>query len=1119
MPKKKKPVAKTKRLPKTAGFKAAKKTTAPAKESPSDAVKGSASYTAKDITVLKGLDPVRRRPGMYIGGTGIEGLHHLVWEVVDNSIDEAMAGFCNEITVILEKNNRVIITDNGRGIPVEKHKATGKSALETVLTTLHAGGKFGGSGYKVSGGLHGVGMSVVNALSVWVRAEVARGGKIYAQEFKRGKPQGKLKVIGKSSYTGTTIMFEPDPEIFETINFEWTRILTHLRQQSYLTKGVKINMFDRRTEPVQSYGFYFEGGVFSYVKHLNRQAKVVHQTPFYVEKEQDGMIVEIGMQYREDVKSFEICFANNIHTVDGGMHLVGFRTALTRVLNDYARKNNYIKEKEDNLSGDDVREGLTAVISVKLKNPQFEGQTKAKLGNPEARTVVTSVVGETLFAYLDEHPQEARSVIGKVLIAAKARLAAKAAKDVVLRKGALEGFALPGKLADCSSRDPENSELYLVEGDSAGGCFDGDTKVALVDGRHLTFKELIAEDKKNKTNYCYTIKGNGNVGVAQITNPRITKRNAEVIKVVLDNEEEFICTPDHKFMTRAGSYKEARELTLSDSLMPLYRQHSRIGQRITIEGYEMVFDPTKNRWVFTHNLSDKYNLEKGIYQEIEGAHKHHVDFNKLNNNPENLVRMNKEEHLAFHREMAHLTLHTEKIKEKCRKIRQTNEYKNRIKKTMTLPKMRKMLSTRAKKQWQNEEYKQFMAQKFLEFYRNNEGYRKSNNKMLAEAAKKYWANLANRQAQANRVRKYFIENPAAKSFLKEQAFKEWQNEDLRKWRREETKKQWTPEFRNRRKVSYNKTYLNKALGVLHQVYQERGVIDIDIYERIRKTRNDKSLIKFNTVSERFFDGNREKLAAAAINFNHKIKAIIPVKKKIDVYDLEVEGTHNFALASGIFVHNSAKQGRDRSFQAILPLRGKILNVERARLDRMLSSKEIKSIIIALGIGVGEEINLEKLRYHRIIIMTDADVDGAHIRTLLLTLFYRYFPILFEKGHIYIAQPPLYRLQRGGVGKYVYSDQEKDKAVAEMEKEESGAKKAEGAKKPAIVIQRYKGLGEMNPSQLWETTMDPKTRVMLKVTIEDAEKASENFEVLMGDEVEPRKRFIQIHAKNVKNLDI
>ena len=632
-------------------------------------------YGAKDITVLKGLEPVRKRPGMYIGGTSLDGLHHLIWEVVDNSIDEAMAGFCNEIKIVLMKDNHVRIDDNGRGIPVEKHKVTKKSALETVLTTLHAGGKFGSSGYKVSGGLHGVGISVVNALSKYVRAEIKRDGFVHVQEYKKGKPASKLKKDGKTKETGTTIIFEPDPEIFKKIEFDWDKVLTHLRQQAYLTRGVKITIVDERKKSkdlAPRHSFYFEGGIVSYLGYLNRGEKLIHDLPFYIEKEEEDILVETAFQYTDEIKGIEMSFANNIHTVEGGTHLMGFRTALTRVINDYARKNNFIKDKEENLSGEDVREGLQSIISIKLKEPQFEGQTKAKLGNAEVRGVVSSVVSGALSSFLEEHPQDARQIIGKCLLACKARKAAKAAKETVIRKGAMEGLTLPGKLADCSSRKAEDCELYIVEGDSAGG--------------------------------------------------------------------------------------------------------------------------------------------------------------------------------------------------------------------------------------------------------------------------------------------------------------------------------------------------------------------------------------------------------------------------------------------------SAKQGRDRGFQAILPLRGKILNVERARLDRVLTSKEIKALIIALGIGIGEEKDLSRLRYHRIIIMTDADVDGAHIRTLLLTFFYRYFPEVIELGHLYIAQPPLYKVMAGKESEYAYTEEDKDEILNNM-------------KGKKVVLQRYKGLGEMNPGQLWDTTMDPSNRMMFKVGVEDVAKADEIFDILMGNEVEPRRRFIQTNAKSVKNLDI
>jgi DNA gyrase subunit B len=631
------------------------------------------SYGADQIQVLEGLSAVRKRPGMYIGTTDVRGLHHLVWEIVDNSIDEAMAGFCTHVDVILHKDGSCSVEDNGRGIPVDKHSKTGKSALETVMTVLHAGGKFGGGGYKVSGGLHGVGVSVVNALSSRVVAEVHRNGKIHLQEYHRGDAGDELKVTGKTDHTGTKITFYPDDEIFESTVFDCQTVINRMRQQAYLTKGVTISIEDRRSGQERKCRFYFEGGVKSYVQHLNKNKEKIGEEIFYIEKDMDEGLIEIALQYNNSFQENIYTFANNIHTVDGGMHLTGFRSALTRTINTCARKLELLKEKDGNLTADDVREGLTAIVSVKLAEPQFEGQTKGKLGNAEMRTAVESAFNETFAEYLGENPGEAKAIIGKCTLAARARLAARAARDTVIRKGALEGMTLPGKLADCSSKDPSLSELFIVEGDSAGG--------------------------------------------------------------------------------------------------------------------------------------------------------------------------------------------------------------------------------------------------------------------------------------------------------------------------------------------------------------------------------------------------------------------------------------------------SAKQGRDRQIQAILPLRGKILNVEQARLDRIIGNNEVKNLVIALGVGIGETFDAGRLRYHKVVIMTDADVDGAHIRTLILTLFYRYFKELIEQGYIYIAQPPLYKISRGRKSQYAYTDKERDDILKEYGDEVK------------VSIQRYKGLGEMNPDQLWNTTMDPENRMMLQVSIEDAERADEVFDTLMGSEVMPRKKFIQAYAKEVKNLDI
>jgi DNA gyrase subunit B len=631
-------------------------------------------YDESQIQVLEGLEAVRKRPGMYIGSTSAKGLHHLVWEIVDNSIDEALAGYCSEINVVVEKDNSITVKDNGRGIPVGIHEKMGRPAVEVIMTVLHAGGKFGGGGYKVSGGLHGVGASVVNALSSVLEIYVHRDGSIHYQQFKKGVPQEDLKIIGETEVTGTIIHFIPDSEIFtETLEYDYDTLAHRLRELAFLNRGIRITIEDKRVEEGKKNEYYYEGGIASYVEHLNRTKEVIHEEVVFVEGEKDGISIEVALQYNESYTSNLYSFANNINTYEGGTHESGFKTALTRVINDYARKHNIFKDADSNLTGEDVREGLTAIVSLKHPDPQFEGQTKTKLGNSEARTVTDSVFTEKFEGFLLENPSAARKIVDKGLMASRARMAAKKARELTRRKSALEISSLPGKLADCSSKDPSISELYVVEGDSAGG--------------------------------------------------------------------------------------------------------------------------------------------------------------------------------------------------------------------------------------------------------------------------------------------------------------------------------------------------------------------------------------------------------------------------------------------------SAKQGRDRHFQAILPLRGKIINVEKARLDKILSNNEIRAIITALGTGIGEDFDISKARYHKIVIMTDADVDGAHIRTLLLTFFYRYMRQIIEHGYIYIAQPPLYKVQQGKKIEYAYNDRQLEEVLATM------------SENPKPGIQRYKGLGEMNPEQLWETTMDPVTRTLLQVSLQDAIEADETFEILMGDKVEPRRNFIQDNARYVKNLDI
>jgi len=1058
----------------------------------------SEKYNAESIKVLDGLEGVRKRPAMYIGSTGKEGLHHLVYEVVDNSVDEALAGVCTVIKVALNSDGSVTVEDNGRGIPVDMHPVYKKSAMEIIVTKLHAGGKFDNKAYIISGGLHGVGISVVAALSKKMTVEVKRDGKIYAQSYSIGKPTTDVKAIGKceEKETGTKVTFMSDDSIFSTNEFDFSVLATRFREIAFLNAGLKIILEDKRKEKEKKEVFEYAGGLQEFVKWINRSKEVLHK-PIYFRKEADHTVVEVAVQYNNSYQENIFGFVNTINTIEGGTHIIGFKTALTRVINDYAQKQGVLKE---GLTGDDVREGLAAIVSIKIKEPQFEGQTKTKLGNSEVKGYVDSVVTTCLSEFFEENPQIAKKIATKASEAAHAREAAKKAKDLVRRKSALGFSGLPGKLADCSSKKKEETEVYIVEGESAGGCFSGDTEVALTDGRNLSFKELVDEYEEGKENFCYTIKNDGSVGIAKIENPRVTKKDVQVIKVILDNGEEIVCTPDHKFMLRDGKYEEAQSLMKENSLMPLHRRISKMGGRITIDGYEMIWDQNKT-WVFTHLLADDYNLRNGVYSIEQGECRHHMDFNKLNNSPANIARMPKEEHLILHTKHLDKTLHRKDIKEKAAEAHKDADYRERISEWAKQPEISKMLSERAKKQWENPKYKEFMIKKFKEFYDSNEEYREKNSETLNAEQKKHWQSPENRKKAAEKVKKFFEENPDARQYLSELAKEQWKDEMLIVWRRQKTKEQWTPEFREKRKESYNKTYYIKTMALMKKVLEDNG--DMEIFDHVRIKNNDGSILSMKTFCKRFFDGDSEQMLEAVKNYNHKIKRVEWLNEKIDVYDIEVKETHNFALASGIFVHNSAKQARNKEFQAVLPLKGKILNVEKAAPAKVFSSEEISNLITVIGTGIGEEFNLEKLRYNKIIIMTDADVDGQHIKTLLLTFFYRFMPRLIENGNICVAVPPLYKVRKNK-DHYVYSDNALKRVLDKV-----------GAN---ANVTRFKGLGEMNPQQLWETTMNPNTRKLKKVMIEDAVEADETFSMLMGDEVGPRRAFIEEHAKEAM-LDI
>ena len=1057
----------------------------------------SKEYKAENIRVLEGLEGVRHRPAMYIGSTSKTGLHHLVWELMDNSIDEAMGGHCDLIEVTINKDGSLTVKDNGRGIPVDIHPVYKRPALEVAVTKLHAGGKFDKSNYKFSGGLHGVGISVVAALSKLMKIVVKKGGKIYQQEYKIGKPLYDMKTLGDcpKDDTGTEVTFMPDETIFSTTKFDFSTIHSRFKEMAFLNKGLKIILEDEESKKKEV--LHYEGGLIEFVKELNKSKEEIHK-PIYFFKEQDKLEVECAVQYNASYYENVLSFVNTVNTTEGGTHVVGFKTALTRAINDYANKNKM--NKGENLTGDDVREGLTAVVSVKIAEPQFEGQTKTKLGDADVKGIVDGIATTALTIFFEENPTIARRIVDKSMEAQKARNAAKKAKELVRRKNAFSVGGLPGKLADCSSNKMEESELYIVEGDSAGGCFSGETKVALADGRQISFKELSEEDSKGKKNFGYTIENYGSIGICQILHPRVTKKDVEVIKIILDNNEEIICTPDHKFMLRNGSYKEAQHLKTDDSLMPFHRRISKLGGRITIEGYEMIWDPQK-MWVFTHLLADQYNLKRKVYLPEQGDTRHHIDFNKRNNNPTNIIRLTKEEHLSLHNENLIKTLHRPDVKEKSIIAHQSPEYRKKMSEWAQQPQVKEVLSNNAKKQWSNPKYKQFMTQKFIEFYNTNEDYRKQNNEQLNKSQKEYWSNLEHKQKASEKVKRFFEQNPDAKEYLSEIAKKQWTDEELIIWRRQKTKEQWTPEFRKQRKESYNKTYYLKTISLMKQILENRG--NLEEFDKIRVQNRDKSILSQKEFCKRFFNNDAISMQETVVHWNHKIRKIEKLTQRMSVYDLEVPETHNFALASGIFVHNSAKQARNKEHQAILPIKGKILNVEKANPIKVFSHEEIANLITASGCGVGDQFDVAKLRYAKIIIMTDADVDGAHIRTLLLTFFFRFMPKLIEQGNIFIAVPPLYRIRKRG-DHYVYSDEELKKLVSKL----SGN----------VDVQRFKGLGEMNPEQLWDTTMDPKTRLLKKVTIDDAALADSVFVRLMGDDVEPRKQFIAEHASEAQ-IDI
>ncbi|MEF8825572.1 MAG: toprim domain-containing protein, partial [Halapricum sp.] len=914
----------------------------------------------------------------------------------------------------------------------------------------------------------------------------------------------KVRDSGPEEGTGTEIRFWPDEEIFETIDFEFSTLANRVRELAFLNSGVEITLTDERDGTEQ--WFHYDGGIREFVEYLNESKEPLHRDVIYFEDEDSGIHVEVAMQATAELQGSIHAFANNINTREGGTHLTGFKTALTRIVNDYATSNDLLKDLDETLKGDDIREGLTAVISVKHPDPQFEGQTKTKLGNSDVRGVVESAVHEHLGTYFEESPDTAEAIIGKAVEAAKARKAAKKAEELTRRKSALDSTALPGKLADCQTKDPSEAELFIVEGDSAGGCFTGDTKVALASGRSITFEELVTEHENGQSHYCYTVDDDGKICLERIENPRVTREDAPLVEVTLDNGEQITCTPDHEFMLRDGSYCAAADLDAGQSLMPLYKKESDTSEeRITIDGYEMVKQPIMNDfWEFTHLLADRYNIERSVYDPDAGDHKHHKDFDKRNNRPDNIERLTKDDHLELHREHVEETLHTPEVQEKLRELKQSKEFRQKMSERMQQEETVEILRAQAQEQWEDKEYKEKMQEAWWEYYNNNPAYRERVKNRLAEAAREYWSDEEHREEQSKRVEQYFEEHPEAVEQRQQQANEQWDNDELREWRSKKTEEQWTEEFREQRMEAYNQTCYENTIPFMKSVLQEEG--SLENYDEYRREEDDPNVLTKSTTIDKFFQDEQE-LRQAVQSHNHTVDSVERLDETADVYDLEVPGTHNFALDAGVFVHNSAKQARNPENQAVLPIRGKILNVEKHRLDRILENNEIRNLITALGTGIGDEFDIKNVRYKTIVLFTDADVDGAHIRTLLLTLLYRHMKPLLEAGYVYAAKPPLYRIRYRG---------ETYDAMTEADREEIVEEKCDGNPDQ---VQRFKGLGEMNPQQLWEATMDPDNRILKQITIDDAATADKMFSVLMGDAVEPRKQFIKEHSPEAEWVDI
>ncbi|SFP00849.1 intein C-terminal splicing region/intein N-terminal splicing region [Amycolatopsis arida] len=1061
-----------------------------------------ALYGADDLTHLEGLEAVRKRPGMYIGSTDSRGINHLFSEVVDNATDEGVAGHASRIVVTLHADGSVQVDDDGRGIPTGVHAKSGLSGVELVLTRLHAGGKFGGSGYKTSGGLHGVGASAVNALSRRFDVAVRQDGKVHEMSFAHGVPgvfdgpgpgarfsqQSGLRVTGRmkrGQRTGTSIRYWHDPRYFERgAELDVESVRAKLRHTAFLVPGVTYVLRAAVGGAIEEETFHFPDGLADMVEFLAPAGEkpvcgtlLVTGEGTYRENaaDQNGVMrsnverraeVEIAMRWGTGYERTVECFTNTIRNVHGGTHRKGFERATLKALQEaITRTRGLLKSKEDLPALDDVCEGMTAVVHVRIPEPQFTSQTKDELSTAGVTKVVQGVVERHLKAWTEQRKTkgEAKIVLQKVVDAARVRLAQKQQKDAARRKTALEGAAMPPKLVDCRTTGVSRSELFLVEGDSALGCFTGDTKVSLASGRSMTFAELTADWERGVSHFGYATNKAGRVVVVPLVEPRLTKRGASLVRVTLDNGESVRCTPDHLFRLRDGSYRRADQLAAGDSLMPLYRSVSAKAAGDNLDGYERVWMNDREEWVYTHCLADAYNLRHGLDSVANGIVGHHVDVNKRNNDPRDLRRMTWEAHAALHAAMP-----------------------ERVRIFFADPRRRDQWRDRACVQWQDEE---------LRAWRSRE-------------TRRQFADPAERERQRAAVVAWHREHPdfgARHSLRMKIRMLDSDTGHLAKVQ-VGRKKYVATVSRVERVARQNEgrrfAGLRRLTALLHLPDDQLAAA----YDAERR-RNAPTGLRFERLLG-YHEGDYARLREAAAQVNHHVVSVEPLNETADVYDLTVDGYHNFALDAGVFVHNSARMARVSEYQALLPLRGKILNVQKASLADTLKNAEIASIVQVLGAGTGRTFDLSAMRYGRVILMADADVDGSHIRTLLITLFAKYMRPAIEDGRLYAAMPPLHKVVTKGRNPethFTFTQREMEATVARLEK---------AGKQIVTPVPRFKGLGEMDADELWETTMNPATRSVRRITMDDAEAAEEALELLMGEKVEPRRAWLVESAERV-----